>query len=270
MKRKTPYVDENGLPVWARRVSKRSIAELYHTEAHGIRDADLIDDVGIALLSRCESILTVAAALCGQYECPACLATWEQASNNPEVLKCPACGWAIPWEQFRGTCQHEQLGAENAVAKAFFEEFVMKFPRASQPGHKMILIDMLLHRFHSDEKDGPPTRPAAINLIQGIVDGPKVEDVIAFLNHLTYDENSMPETRQTLSNWYDKNPTIRPSVSAIYVSITVMPWQYCTIASSIPNQWGKERRISSQAVASAASNGRIKTEWFVASFQSSS
>jgi len=53
----------------------------------------------------------------------------------------------------------------------------------------------LIHRFH----DGLATRPAAIDLIQG-----EMEDVIVFLNHLTYDENSMPETRQTLSNWRDK------------------------------------------------------------------
>jgi len=139
--------------------------------------------------------LTVTAALRGQYECPACLATWEQPSGNREVLKCPACGWTIPWEQFQRTSQHEKLGEQSAVAKAFLEEFAKEFPRASQPGRKMILIDTLIHRFH----DGPATRPAAIDLIQG-----EMEDVIVFLNHLTYGENSMPETRQTLSNWRDK------------------------------------------------------------------
>jgi len=125
-------------------VSKRSIAELYHTDARGIRDPELIDDVGIALLARCESILTVTAALRGQYECPACLATWEQPSGNREVLKCPACGWTIAWEQFQRTSQHEQLGEQSAVARTYFEEFVKAFPRASQPGHKMILIDTLI------------------------------------------------------------------------------------------------------------------------------
>ena len=203
MKRSTPYVDENGLPIWAPRVSKRSIAELYHTDARGIRDADLINGVGIALLLRCESILTVAAAIDGQYECPACLATWEQPSGNREVLECTACEWTITWEQFRGTLK--ELSAESAVAKAFYEEFVKKFPRANQPGHKMIHIDTLIHKFHTEiGKDGPPIYPAAGNLIQG-----GMEEVIVFLNHLTYDKNSMPETRQTLSNWHDKTDEYR-------------------------------------------------------------
>ena len=198
MKRRTSYSDEKGLPIWAPRVSKKSIAELYHTDARGIRDPDLIDEVGIALLARCESILTVSAATRGKYECPECLATWEQPPGNRKILKCDACGWAISWDQFKATYQHKQLSAGGA--RSFFEEFVAEYPRAGKPGHKMILIDTLIHRFHSElEKDEPPTRPAAVNLIQG-----KMKDVISFLNNLTYGEDSTQGTRQTLSSWRDK------------------------------------------------------------------
>ena len=85
-------------------------------------------------------------------------------------------------------------------AESFFAEFVAGFPRANNPGHKMILIDTLIHRFHSElEKDESPTRPAAVNLIAG-----KMKAVVSFLNELTYDKNSTPGTRQTLSDWRGK------------------------------------------------------------------
>ena len=70
MKDPTKHSDENSLPSWGPRVSRRSIAKLYHTDAQGIRYPDLIDEVGIALLARCQSILKVDAARRGKYECP--------------------------------------------------------------------------------------------------------------------------------------------------------------------------------------------------------
>ena len=171
---------------------------MYQTDARGIRDPDLINEVGIALLARCESILTATAAALGKYECPECLATWEQPRGKRERLKCDSCGWTITWAEFKKTYQHKQLSAGGA--QSFFEEFVTAFTRANDLGQKMILIDTLIHRFHSElEEDEPPTRPAAVNLIQG-----KMNDVLSFLNNLTYDTKSTKGTHETLTDWRGK------------------------------------------------------------------
>jgi ribosomal protein L37AE/L43A len=192
------YAAKNGLPIWAPRVSRRSIAKLYQADARGIRESDLVDEVGIALLARCQSIMRIDAARGGTYECPNCLATWKQSRNNRKVLSCQGCGWSITWEQFKTTYQRKQLSAGGA--RPFFEEFAVRYPKAGTYTEKMALVDTLIHRFHSElDADDPPTRPAAVNLIQGTM-----KHVIAFLNDLTYDKNSTVGTRQTLSDWRDK------------------------------------------------------------------
>ena len=42
---------------WASRVNPATIRRLYETDARGIVDEDLIDEVGFALYARCQSIL---------------------------------------------------------------------------------------------------------------------------------------------------------------------------------------------------------------------
>ena len=44
-------------PRWAPRVRRSKIRRLYETDALGIYDDELIDDVGYALLARCRSFL---------------------------------------------------------------------------------------------------------------------------------------------------------------------------------------------------------------------
>ena len=49
--------DAGRRPVWAPRVPRFKIAQLYHTDARGLQDEDLADEVGVALLVRIESCL---------------------------------------------------------------------------------------------------------------------------------------------------------------------------------------------------------------------
>ena len=57
---------------WAPRVPKHKIRRLYEADAKGMLDEDLLNDVGITLLLRCESILAVAEAQRGRVKCPRC------------------------------------------------------------------------------------------------------------------------------------------------------------------------------------------------------
>jgi hypothetical protein len=85
-------------------------------------------------------------------------------------------------------------GAEPVLQ--LFREYVAAYPVAHTSRERMLLIDRLLHGFHWYYKDGTPTRPVAINLIEG-----RLGDVIAFLEALTYSANSTPGMQKTYATW---------------------------------------------------------------------
>ena len=57
--------DSDRLPTWAPRVPKALIRRFYETDAKGIYDEELIDEVGYALLARCQSFITANLARAG-------------------------------------------------------------------------------------------------------------------------------------------------------------------------------------------------------------
>jgi hypothetical protein len=57
---------------WAHRVPKDAIRRIYESEAAGVLDEALLDDVGTRFAMRCESILAVAEAKRGIVRCPRC------------------------------------------------------------------------------------------------------------------------------------------------------------------------------------------------------
>ena len=197
--RSDPMVVPDGMipqnPPWAGRVPKRLIARLYAMDARGGYDEDLIDEVGYAFLARCESIMIATEASRGNVKCPCCGAMLHHDWDRGAGLDC-GCGWSTTWGAYLKTYQGKQLSAGGM--ERFFVEFLRDYPRARTPGRKMVLIDTLIHRFHSEAK-GAPTRPGAVNLIGG-----RVGDVIAFLDQLTYGENLPPELEQNLHAWRDK------------------------------------------------------------------
>lgn len=190
------------MPVWAPRVSKLKIRQLYETDARGIYDRELIDEVGYGLLARCESFITACRAASGEAACPRCGAIVAHEGQGEELLRC-RCGWELTWGAYFGTIQHKQLsGAEPVLAQ--FREYVAAYPAARTARERMLLIDRLLHGYHWYYKDGTPTRPVAINLIEG-----RLWDVIAFLEGLTYGEQSTPGTRETYSTWDERADVAR-------------------------------------------------------------
>jgi len=195
------------LPTWARRVPKQKIRRLYETDAKGIYDEELIDEVGYALLARYDSFITASLAVAGELPCPEC----GQSVRREETLRCE-CGWELPWADYFRTVQHKQLSGAEPVLKQF-RKFVSAFPTAREPRQKMLRIDRLLHGFHWYLAKGAdaltPTRPVAVNLIEG-----RMGDVVAFLESLTYGDKSTPGMRENLAEWgrnIDANPDWFPS-----------------------------------------------------------
>ena len=190
---------ESALPTWAPCVAQSLIRRLYESDAKGIYDEDLIAEVGYALLARCEAFLTANKARAGDLPCPKCGETVHHTARRDEALHCP-CGWSLPWADYFKTVQHRQLSGAEPVLEQF-RQFVARFPAAPSLREKVLLIDRLIHGFHwfCKAEAQKPTRPVAVNLIEG-----RLGAVVAFLDRLTYGDQSTPGTRETLAEW-DRN-----------------------------------------------------------------
>ena len=180
-------------PPWAPPLTRREVHTLYATDARGIVDEDLINDVGYGLLARCESIIVATEAYRGTVTCPSCTQPIEH-NNTPDTrLVCGECGWKKTWKAYKKTLSGRHLQAQGI--EPFIKEYVAQFPRAAAPRQKMLLIDRLIHRWHWEHENNLQ-RPGAANLIEG-----KAQDTINFLNELTYSEKSTDGLAKTREAW---------------------------------------------------------------------
>jgi hypothetical protein len=184
-------------PQWAPRVKQSLIRRLYETDARGIYDEELIDEVGFALLARCESFIAAVEATRGKVICPACGEPILHDAKPDTLLRCAHCDWQMPWQDYFHTLQHKQLsGAEPVLA--FFRSFIDGFSKARSGREKMVLIDQLIHGFHLSLL-GEPTRTTGVNLIEG-----KYPEVVQFLNKLSYGDDGTPGMREVHDDWRAK------------------------------------------------------------------
>ncbi|MHB9034378.1 MAG: hypothetical protein ACYC6L_15200 [Anaerolineae bacterium] len=194
------------LPVWAPRVPQWQIKRLYETDARGIYDEELIDEVGYALLARCQSFIEAVAAFWGKVRCPACGSTVEHHGNKSDLLCCP-CGWQLTWGAYFATIQHKQLSGAEPVLEVF-RAYIRDFSAAASPKDKMMRIDALIHGFHLYIGRTRTTRPVAVNLIEG-----RLADVVAFLDSLAGTQQSTPGVLENKAAWQteiDTNPWLAP------------------------------------------------------------
>ena len=116
---------------WAPRVSQRAIRKLYESEACGLLDKEVVDDVGMTLLLRCEDILQIDQAVAyGVITCPRCERNGTSTTfqrNGDEPLQCPTCEWSITWQDYHRTFKGQQLSAGGAGP--FFREYVESYPK---------------------------------------------------------------------------------------------------------------------------------------------
>jgi predicted RNA-binding Zn-ribbon protein involved in translation (DUF1610 family) len=179
---------------WAPRVNPQKIRRLYETDARGIVDEELIDDVGFALYSRCQSILTATEAHAGRVQCPRCGAIVLRPRDRDPVLQCEQCAWQVRWRDYFKTYQDKHLHGGGAVAA--FASYIEEFTRARSPRERMLAIDRLIHVFHC-ELVQDPVRSVGVNLIYG----KNTREVTEFLNRLSYGEASTPELKETRAAW---------------------------------------------------------------------
>ena len=180
-------------PTWAGRVPRHLIERLYVAESKGILDDDLIDEVGYALLARCETILAFTRN-CGRPTCPGCLVAMDL---DGEAAVCPGCGWSTTRDEYRRFHRKKHLHAGRM--EPFLEAFVADFERARSPRDKMLLIDILIHRCHGDYEQVGGLRLGAINLIGG-----KPREVSEFLDRLGGVRRSELDVEADHAAWVDR------------------------------------------------------------------
>jgi len=100
----------------------------------------------------------------------------ERFRNKGAQLTCGGCGWSTTWGAVLRSLQGKEL--VGGAAEPYFRSFVEDYPRARSPRARMLLIDRLLHEFHSSVRFGD-VRPAAVNVIEG-----KLRSVMALLDEL--------------------------------------------------------------------------------------
>ncbi len=185
---------DSRLPQWAPRVRPELIRRLYTGEAAGLLDEELLDQVFYAMRARCESIVTVTEASEGRVHCPACGEIFlRQGGDKGEQMKCPACGWTLTWGEYLKTYQGMQLHGGGALPA--ITAFLEGGSAASTPQKKMLLIDALLHAYHWEAEQNP-TRPVAVNMIQGTINS-----VVALLEDLGF--GSDPQMRDHYRQWQE-------------------------------------------------------------------
>lgn len=195
-------------PRWAPRVPRHRIRQLYESLAHGLVDAELIDDVGIGLYLRCRSILTVHHIWHDhRLPCPSCgqmiaLTGADWSSDHDEsTLRCERCFWTMKWTDYWLTFRHQELGPGGAAD--IFEGYVKEWEAAATERDKILAIDRVIHKWHWETREERPSfglgRPTGVNLIEG-----NRKDVVAFLDNLSYGASSPEETTATRDAWRER------------------------------------------------------------------
>jgi hypothetical protein len=180
---------------WPGRVPQHKVLRLYASDAAGIRDDELLDDVGYAMLVRCEAIRTATEAHAGRAACPRCKTVIPHDGAKMATLRCISCGWQATWGESWRSYRRKQL--VGGIGFPAFARFVEEWPRARTYREKLLAVDRLIHAFHHELATGkPPSRPAAINVIGG-----DMREVAALLDELAYRDASTPGLVDNRDEW---------------------------------------------------------------------
>jgi hypothetical protein len=160
---------------WAPPLRTSLLKKLYDSDAAGIQDSELCDEVGIALYARCETFAHVRE---GTVECPVCGSVFPVSKDG--TTRCPTgeCDWSTTWSVYGESLRN--YGAHPGRALAAYDDYLRAYPGAGTYRQKILLIDQLIHRFHIDENTGNPVKSIASKLLEG-----NKKAVVRFLDELS-------------------------------------------------------------------------------------
>lgn len=160
-------MSEQDLFHWAKKVSRRDIRRLYESDAQGLLDEELLNQVLYTIHARvCDMFEVQNGVRLGRVICRSCGVTIPQPfrmDNKSSSLRCEQCGWETTSGAFFNSYSGKDLLP--ASRTDLFQDFLARFPMAETPQEKMLLIDWLIHEFHVHS--GVARRLVAQNVIQG-------------------------------------------------------------------------------------------------------
>jgi hypothetical protein len=199
---------------WAPKVSLSKIRQLYLQEARGLVEDDLVDEVGTRLYKRCASILEFTEATRSRVQCMRCARSGiktvilRKTNATSEIVKCSVCGWQVRWRVYLQEAEKSGGNLHVGHAEAAFVCFVQDYPGCRDSRQKILAIDLLIHEFHwillEDSQEIPesiPHKPAGLNLLQS-----STNQILEFLNQLTYGEKTAPELLANREWWLAQKP----------------------------------------------------------------
>jgi hypothetical protein len=154
----------------------------------------LVDEVGMALLVRCESICRVTDRLCPH--CGGRLAGAFAGDDPSRQLRCETCEFFATSKQYHRSYKRDRLHGGRATSA--FRQFVQRYPACRTLQAKMLCIDALIHAVHEDAS-ARFTKPAAHNVIAG-----KNDQVVALLDELAVDDRISRERRRLRDRYREK------------------------------------------------------------------
>lgn len=208
--------------IWAPRVSREKILELYIRIASGNNDAQLIDEIALAFYKRCSDIIRIYER---RFACPTCGMELPH-SHQPHInLKCTNCGWQMDWDSFFRTYKGKQLSV-NADVTDITRKYLNELPECKTPQEKMILIDGLIHACHEWVRKGVTYygRPLAVNFIEG-----NMNQVVAFLENLPEGPDTLPEMNEQLTEW-------RKNVLSLFSEVEIERDKITLLVNSLPEK----------------------------------
>src|SRR5947209_2928158 len=106
---------DNLRPHWYPRVPRQQIRRLYESDARGVLDEELVQDVALAFYLRCQSILIATEAHEGRATCPRCGGMIPHDWDKAATMTCPGCGWQSTWGAYFRSYQDKALHGGGAV-----------------------------------------------------------------------------------------------------------------------------------------------------------
>ena len=163
---------------WCKKIARNDILRLYKSEAKGMIDEELLDEVGFAFYTRCKQAHDARACMeKGKIQCHHCGAVLiagrvsptgsvlaKKASDNSTAIKCE-CGYSYTYREYRRSYMAVNMPGNRAAP--IFEHFEVQWPNCKDTTQKMLLIDWLIHQFHVSLMSDSRGKSVCENLIEG-------------------------------------------------------------------------------------------------------
>ena len=191
---------------WSKRLPLDKLKRLYLSQADGLLDEELLEDVAVTLYLRCKDIIAVDKSKHGEVRCPFCYDTGlketfikinrDESGKIIDKLQCDECLNMFSYAEYKLCYKKEQLNMGGAGDA--FKRYINEYERPALPAKRMLQIDRLIHEFHYSLKSKPdqPTRSVGPNLLAA-----KLTAAMKFLDELSGITGDNDELKNTAENW---------------------------------------------------------------------